>query len=245
MKSWKNWLIVIPARLGSTRLPRKPLADLAGKPLIVRVFERVAELERAGAQVVVATDSAEIMTECRKHKVRCEMTREDHPSGTDRVNEVASRHETKFILNIQGDEPFIEISDLEHLAIVMERANLPMGTLAVASTDHTAFTNPNVVKVVTDSTGRALYFSRAQIPYSRTGRESRPFLRHIGVYAFEKTALAKFCSLRKGNLEETESLEQLRALENGIPIHVAEAKHLTIGIDTPEDLREAREKFSV
>jgi 3-deoxy-manno-octulosonate cytidylyltransferase (CMP-KDO synthetase) len=245
MLSWDQWLIIIPARLGSTRLPDKPLVDLGGKPLIVRVYERVQSLKNAGAKIIVATDSEAVVKACEEYGVSAQMTRSDHTSGTDRCYEVASRFDHRFVMNVQGDEPFVDVNDLTALAKVMSSQESPqMGTLVYESSEAKDFTNPNVVKAVRSDDGYALYFSRSAIPYTReSANRTGRFWHHQGIYAFSRETLGKFCQLPQSPLEKLEALEQLRALENKISICLVPANKAAIGIDTPEDLEEARAKF--
>lgn len=242
------WLIVVPARLGSERLPRKPLADLGGRPLIVRTCENLAPLAAAGARIVVATDSPEVYEACTGAGIACETTRADHQSGTDRCWEVASRYPHELIMNVQGDEPFAPTPDLISLAQEFAaRSEADIGTLVFSTTDQTAAADPNVVKAVGTSSGWALYFSRATIPYDRDSqtRSHRParFWQHLGVYAFRRRRLQAFVALPPSPLETTEKLEQLRALENGWRILLHEARTHARGIDTPADLEAARARF--
>lgn len=243
---WKDWLIVVPARLHSTRLPRKPLADIKGKPLIVRVFDRLRPLVDAGAHVVVATDATEIQNCCQIFGIPCSMTRVEHTSGTDRCWEVASQHGHPFVMNVQGDEPFINIDDLTALAAAFYQSPKPeMATLVHKNMNAADFANPNVVKAVRGHNNFALYFSRSGVPYTRNRDPQEPFFfwQHLGVYAFQKNTLAQFCGLPPSALELRESLEQLRALDHRITIKLVEAHHPSIGVDTPEDLEAARAKF--
>lgn len=243
--NWNQWLIVIPARLQSSRLPEKPLQDLCGKALIVRVYERLQSLKDLGAQIVVATDSHKILDVCKKENIEAMMTDEKHQSGTDRVHELSQSFDHSYILNVQGDEPFVNLEDLERLTQLMESQNHDgMGTLIYKNRDLEEFQNPNVVKAVIGEHNRALYFSRAPIPYHRE-QEFTSFWQHIGIYAYSKNALEAFCKLPPHRLEELEKLEQLRALGNGIEILAMEAKETSLGIDTPEDLEKARKLFSV
>ncbi len=241
---WTPWLIIIPARLSATRLPRKPLADLGGKPLVVRVFERLEGIQRQGAEVLVATDAKEVMDACAAHGVPSQLTRADHPSGTDRCAEIAQKRSQKFILNVQGDEPFVHLEDLEALAQKMSRHQGKMGTLIHRNTKQSDYENPNCVKAVIDQEGRALYFSRSPIPYCRAPARFDFFWQHLGIYAFARQTLLDFCALPQHPLEKAESLEQLRALGHGLPILTAEALHPALGIDTPEDLEAARARFN-
>ncbi len=243
MIDWKQWLVVVPARLQSTRLPQKPLADLAGRPLVVRVYDRLRPWVEQGAEVVVATDDQSVMDACHKFEVPSLMTRKDHQSGTDRCAEIAQDQRHSFILNVQGDEPFLNLDDLEGLLRKMTKEQGQMGTLVHKNMRAEDFANPNCVKAVFDEVGRALYFSRSPIPYPRPPQQFSYFWQHVGVYAFARETLLQFCRYPQHHLEKTESLEQLRALGYGIPILISEAKHPSIGIDTPEDLEAARAKF--
>ena len=226
---------VIPARYGSTRFPGKPLALLAGRPLVVHVLERV----RAAAlfdRVWVATDDARIAAVVRDAGGEARLTRTDHGSGTERVAEVVQAlPEDAVVCNVQGDEPLLPAALLHDLVGCMEaEPGIDLATAAHPSTDVEAFANPNVVKVVVDAQHRALYFSRAPIPAdgARAG-----WLRHIGVYAWRRRALSRFVALPRGGLELREGLEQLRALEHGLPIRVLVTRHESLGVDTPEDLK--------
>jgi 3-deoxy-D-manno-octulosonate cytidylyltransferase len=238
-----QWLVIVPARLGSSRLPEKPLADLHGKPLIVRVVENLRPLIELGVKVVVATDDSRVVDVCHQAQIVASMTRGDHVSGTDRCFEIAQKEAGDFVLNVQGDEPFVQVSDLIRLMQVMESdTKADVGTLAINATDPLDFANANVVKVVLDATDRALYFSRGGIPVDRD-EPRQPYLRHIGVYSFRRAALERFCGLPSGKLEMREKLEQLRALENGMIVRVVMATRLTVGVDTAEDLEVARAYF--
>jgi 3-deoxy-manno-octulosonate cytidylyltransferase (CMP-KDO synthetase) len=244
-----GFVVIIPARLASTRLPNKPLADLGGKPMIVRVAERA---QASGAQrIIVATDHADIAAACAAHGIEACMTRADHPSGTDRIAEVArtlQRAPEAVVVNLQGDEPLIDPALLAACAARIGAA-VPMATCAhPLSAAEDAF-NPNVVKVVLDKAGRALYFSRATIPWHRDGfaQDRAAFppgyvpLRHIGLYAYSNAFLQQYPQLEASPLEAIEALEQLRVLWHGVPIAVhvtAEAPHA--GVDTPEDLARVR-----
>lgn len=237
-----QWLIVIPARLKSTRLPEKPLADLNGKPLVVRVYDKVAPLKKLGAQVLVATDSDRIVKACEQWGIETVMTREDHPSGTARVAEVAAKYQLPYVMNVQGDEPFINADDIKTLATQMAATPAArMGTLYYVNRDLEAFHNPNVVKVISDHEGYAIYFSRSPIPHHRQDvAKFQQFNQHLGVYAFKREAILQFAQWAPCALEQIESLEQLRALYHHMRIYLVEAKHSSIGIDTPEDLAHAR-----
>lgn len=243
-------LAVIPARLAATRLPRKPLRLIGGVPLVVRVWERVSALAIAD-RVVVATDSEEIASVVRDAGGEVALTRADHPSGTDRVAEVAALPRyagATQILNVQGDEPFVSEAALASaLAMVRERG-FPLGTAAVAAGDD-ARARPEVVKVVAADDGRALYFSRAGIPFPRDGAgnatSAAPVLQHIGVYAYAPEALARWVALPEHPLERCERLEQLRPLAAGITMGVAVIDEAPLrGVDTEADLEVANARWA-
>ena len=243
-------LIVIPARLGATRLPQKPLRDLAGKPLVVRVVERVQSFGLA-AEIVVATDSELVAAAVRAAGAHVALTRLDHPSGTDRVAEVAAlpayrAHDV--IVNVQGDEPFLASEAVMLAAGFVERAEFSIGTAACPD-DVSILDEPAVVKVVVDRTGRALYFSRAPIPFLRDAADSAVrnglVLRHIGIYAYTRAALERWVSLTPSALEMSERLEQLRPLADGLAIGVGITSPIAGGgIDTEDDLRRANASWS-
>ncbi|MGK5054061.1 3-deoxy-manno-octulosonate cytidylyltransferase [Janthinobacterium sp. RB2P8] len=239
------FIVIIPARLASTRLPGKPLADLGGKPMVVRVAEQ-ARLSGA-ARVIVATDHDSIRAACAAHGVEVCMTRADHPSGTDRIAEVArtlALPPDAVVVNLQGDEPLIDPSLLAACAAQIS-ATVPMATCAHPLHEVLDAFNPNVVKVVLDKNGRALYFSRATIPWHRDGfaqsKDSLPAgyvpLRHIGLYAYSNAFLQQYPQLSASPLEAIEALEQLRVLWHGVAIavHVTDSAPAA-GVDTPEDL---------
>src|ERR1700752_3412120 len=227
-------IAVIPARLASTRLPRKMLREIGGKPLIGVVYEAVRSSPLL-AEVIIATDSEEIMSVCREHGWKAQMTSSTHRSGTERVHEVSGREPADVYINVQGDEPLTRPEHIASLLEVMENPAAQVGTLMTpaAAAD---IPNPNAVKIVTDLSGRALYFSRATIPFDRDG--ARPaYFKHLGLYAYRKTALDRFVKLPESSLERSERLEQLRFLENGIDIYVAETPYDSVGVDTEEDLQ--------
>ena len=244
-----SFVVIIPARLASTRLPNKPLADLGGKPMVVRVAERAQQ--SGAARIIVATDHADIAAACAAHGIEACMTRADHPSGTDRIAEVARTlglAPDAVVVNLQGDEPLIDPALLAACAARIA-PDVPMATCAHPLSDVADTFNPNVVKVVLDRQGRALYFSRATIPWHRDGfaasREQLPAgyvpLRHIGLYAYSNAFLQRYPQLESSPLESIEALEQLRVLWHGVPIAVhvtAEAPHA--GVDTPADLERVR-----
>lgn len=241
-----EFLVVIPARLGSTRLPRKPLADIGGKPMVIRVAERAQQSK--AQSVVVATDSPEIQAACDEHRIECLLTSPDHPTGTDRIAEVAQLLKlpaNTLVVNVQGDEPLIPPDLINEVAQAL--ANNPacaISTIAVPITDDAEITNPNVVKVVLNRTGEAMYFSRASIPFVRDPDLSSEVthLRHLGIYAYRADFLQAYTRLDPAPPEQTEALEQLRALWNGyrIAVHTA-AKAPPAGVDTPEDLERVRQ----
>ncbi len=248
-----SFIVIIPARLASTRLPNKPLADLGGKPMVVRVAERAKE--SGAARIVVATDHADILAACAAHGIEACMTRADHPSGTDRIAEVARTlglPADAVVVNLQGDEPLIDPALLSACAARIG-AEVPMATCAHPLHDAADAFNPNVVKVVLDKLGRALYFSRATIPWHRDGfarsREALPAgyvpLRHIGLYAYSNAFLQQYPQLEPSPLETIEALEQLRVLWHGVPIavHVTDSAPAA-GVDTPEDLARVRSYFA-
>ncbi|OEZ61656.1 3-deoxy-manno-octulosonate cytidylyltransferase [Duganella sp. HH105] len=247
-----SFIAIIPARLASTRLPNKPLADLGGKPMVVRVAER-AQLAGA-ARVIVATDHEDIRAACVQHGVEVCMTRADHPSGTDRIAEVAralNLPADAVVVNLQGDEPLID-PELLQAAASRISAEVPMSTCAHPLHDAADAFNPNVVKVVLDKTGRALYFSRATIPWHRDAfaqsKDALPAgyvpLRHIGLYAYRNDFLQAYPALEVSPLEAIEALEQLRVLWHGYPIAVhVTASAPAAGVDTPEDLARVRQFY--
>jgi 3-deoxy-manno-octulosonate cytidylyltransferase (CMP-KDO synthetase) len=226
-------IAVIPARLASTRLPRKMLREIGGVPLVGRVYEAVRSCGLLD-EVIIATDSEEILEVCREHGWTARITSASHRSGTERVHEVAGGVAADVYLNIQGDEPLIRAEHIAALLEVMRDPMVQVGTLKTAAAEVDVH-NPNAVKVVTDAAGRALYFSRATIPFDRD--RARPaYFKHLGFYGYRKAALDRFVALPESSLERSERLEQLRFLENGIAIHVAETTHDTIGVDSEEDL---------
>lgn len=227
-------IAVIPARLASTRLPRKMLREIAGKPLVGSVYEAVRSSPLLD-DVIIATDSDEIMQVCCHHGWKTQMTSAAHRSGTQRVHELSNSIPADIYLNVQGDEPLTRPEHIAALLDVMQDSNVQVGTLRTTASA-ADITNPNAVKVVVDAVGRALYFSRSTIPYDRDGMSPR-YYKHLGFYAYRKVALDRFVALPESSLERSERLEQLRFLENGIPILVGETPYDTIGVDTEEDLR--------
>lgn len=225
---------VIPARLASTRLPRKMLRDLAGQPLLAYVYQAVRSCPLLD-DVIIATDSDEITSLCRERGWNARMTSNAHRSGTERVHEISNYIAADVYLNVQGDEPLTQPEHIEALVDLMRDPAVEVGTLKTPA-ESVDIGNPNAVKVTTDIAGRALYFSRATIPYDRDGT-SPPYFKHLGFYAYRKSTLDRFVGLPESSLERSERLEQLRFLENGISIHVAETSHDSVGVDTEEDLR--------
>ena len=233
--------VVIPARYASTRLPGKPLLDIAGKPMVVRVAEQA--LKSGASEIVIATDFEKILQVAAQHNIKAVMTRVDHTSGTDRIAEVAQTlnwADDDIVVNVQGDEPLIDpilINQVaEHLAL---NSAAVMATACHGIHDEPSMINPNIVKVVMDANGNAMYFSRAPIPYPRDDayKQAIQAHRHIGIYAYRVGFLKKYATLAPANLEKIESLEQLRVLQNGYKIGVAVTKYAPVtGVDTQEDL---------
>jgi 3-deoxy-manno-octulosonate cytidylyltransferase (CMP-KDO synthetase) len=234
---------IIPARYASRRFPGKPLHPIAGKPLIQHVVERCT-LAKSLSEVIVATDDARIRDVAQRF-CRVEMTRADHPSGSDRIAEVAARCDCDAVVNIQGDEPLIDPAVID--AVSGALGGNEMSTAATLIKDPSEYDNPNVVKVVVNSAGRALYFSRRTIPFvrdaaSRSVRErlaAFPFLKHLGIYGYRRETLLRLVKFPVSPLEAAEKLEQLRALENGIQIAVVKVDYDGVSVDTPEDAAKA------
>jgi 3-deoxy-manno-octulosonate cytidylyltransferase (CMP-KDO synthetase) len=249
-----SFVVLVPARLASTRLPGKPLANIAGLPMVVRVAQRAAL--SGASSVVVAADHADIVAACAAHGVRALLTRTDHATGSDRLAEACALlglDGADLVVNVQGDEPLIEPELINACADELRRhPDCVMSTAAHPIESHTELDNPNVVKVVLDGQNRALYFSRAPIPWWRDGRSAgRPemsspaALRHIGLYAYQAGFLRRFSTLAESPLERVEALEQLRVLWHGerIAVHVS-ASRPAAGVDTPEDLARVRALFA-
>lgn len=243
------FVVVIPARYASTRLPAKPLADIGGKPLIQWVYEQACKSD--AQRVVIATDDARIAQAAHTFGAEVVMTRATHESGTDRIHEVASQlgfSGDTVVVNVQGDEPLIPPSVINQVAANLVRSGAPMATLCEPLHHYDDIMNPNMVKVVVNQAGMALYFSRAAIPFDRdqfsNGKESAYYngwYRHLGIYAYRKSLLDQFVSWGACALEQTEKLEQLRALWHGAQIHVAPAvESLPAGVDTSADLERVR-----
>jgi 3-deoxy-manno-octulosonate cytidylyltransferase (CMP-KDO synthetase) len=234
---------VIPARYASVRFPGKSLAVIAGKPMIQHVWERATQ-SRYLNQVVIATDDERIAAVARGFGAPVRMTRTDHASGTDRVAEVAASTDAQIIVNIQGDEPLIDPGAIDTAILaLLDEPGCEMATLKRRISTQAEIENPNVVKVVTARNGDALYFSRWPVPFDRGSGGA--WWKHIGLYVYRRALLMGYSSLPVGPLEEAERLEQLRALENCIPIRVAETEYDTIGVDTPEDLTAVLQLFSL
>jgi 3-deoxy-manno-octulosonate cytidylyltransferase (CMP-KDO synthetase) len=229
---------VIPARYASTRFPGKPLVDIQGKPMIQRVYENVINCN-IFTEVVVATDDIRIEKVVKGFGAKVVLTSTEHQSGTDRCGEVIKNLHNKFdiVVNIQGDEPMVNPLQLKELIDIFKNPQAQIATLKSLIKNDEDITNPNVVKVVTSLGGKALYFSRSTIPFNRNN-STVSYFKHIGLYAYTMDALKKIIQLPIGNLEKIESLEQLRWLENGYNVYVAESNFNNIGIDTPEDLIE-------
>jgi 3-deoxy-manno-octulosonate cytidylyltransferase (CMP-KDO synthetase) len=238
-------IAIIPARLASTRLPRKALRQIAGQPLIGRVYNAVRSSSLL-EDVIVATDSEEILELCRQNGWHARLTSPAHRSGTERVHEVAQSVAAEVYVNVQGDEPLTRPEHIASLLQVMKDLAVQVGTLKTPCAAE-EINNPNAVKVVTDAAGRALYFSRATIPHHRDKEapDGAGYFKHLGIYAYRKPALDRFVALPESSLERSERLEQLRFLESGIAIYVAETPFDTIGVDTEEDLQRAEELLRV
>ena len=231
-------IAVIPARLESTRLPRKMLREIAGKPLAGWVYEAVCRSPLL-SDVILATDSKEILDTCSRHGWKAQMTSSTHRSGTERVHEVSNSIAADVYVNVQGDEPMVRPEHIAALLDVMKDPAILVGTVKTPCPEEEIH-NPNAVKVVTAADGRALYFSRATIPFDRDKSEAKYF-KHLGIYAYRKAALDRFVALPESTLDKTERLEQLRFLENGIPIYVAETPYDSIGVDVEDDFRRVAE----
>jgi 3-deoxy-manno-octulosonate cytidylyltransferase (CMP-KDO synthetase) len=227
---------VIPARYASSRFPGKALATLAGRSILEHVHERVS-MSRYVDIVIIATDDERIAQEARRFGAQVRMTRSDHPSGTDRVAEVASSEDAAIVVNVQGDEPLIDPGAIDAAILpLIEEPAIQMATLSKRIEDEREISNPNVVKVVTDRLRNALYFSRSAVPHVRVGGDRPAFFKHTGLYVFRRAFLLRYPDLPIGPLEQAERLEQLRALENGFKIRVIETEYESFGVDTPEDL---------
>ncbi|MFB4331513.1 3-deoxy-manno-octulosonate cytidylyltransferase [Paenibacillus sp. CR_12] len=228
---------VIPARYGSTRFPGKPLANIKGKAMIEHVYLNVLQAKSI-SEVLVATDDQRIIDKVEAFGGKCILTSGNHQTGTDRIAECLSVINADIIINVQGDEPLIDGKMLDELIqSFKEHPELQMATFKSKIKHLSDVDDPNVVKVITNSDGKAIYFSRSPIPYNRDMRDDVDYYKHIGVYAYKKSFLSQFVKLQQSPLELAESLEQLRALENGISIKVVDTDHILISVDTPEDLK--------
>jgi 3-deoxy-manno-octulosonate cytidylyltransferase (CMP-KDO synthetase) len=225
---------IIPARLGSTRLPRKILRDIAGRPMLAWVYE-AARASKLLNEVIVATDSDEILEVCKKSGYNVRMTSPECKSGTERVVEISRAVNADVYVNVQGDEPLTRPEHLDVLVELMQNPEVQVGTIKTPCRA-VDINNPNAVKVVTDLSGKALYFSRATIPFDRDKAGTVDYFKHLGFYGYQKPALESFMLWPESQLERSERLEQLRFLDNGIPIHVTETPFDTVGVDTEEDL---------
>lgn len=230
-----NAIAVIPARLGSTRLARKVLREIAGKPMVQRVYE-AAKTCPLLHDVIIATDADEVLKLAKSNGWNAQITSSSHRSGTDRVHEVAQRIPADVYVNIQGDLPLLRPEQIEALLKPLERPEVMVSTVKTPCRPE-EIGNPNAVKVVADKNGRALYFSRSTIPYDRDRSGNIQYFKHLGLYAYRKAALERFCSLPESKLEAAERLEQLRLLENGIDIYVEETPFGSVEVDTEEDLK--------
>jgi 3-deoxy-manno-octulosonate cytidylyltransferase (CMP-KDO synthetase) len=239
MPSSFSAIAIIPARLASTRLPRKVLREIAGQQMITRVYE-AARRSPLLQDVIIATDSEEVLQLAQASGWKAQMTSDKHRSGTDRVYEVAQRVAADVYVNIQGDEPLARPEHLDALLRPMQDPKVMVSTIKTPCPPQDV-DNPNAVKVVTDPNGRALYFSRSRIPFDRDKTGAVSYFKHLGFYAYRRAALDRFCNLPESKLEAAERLEQLRFLDNGIDIYVAETPFNTLGVDTEEDLRRVEE----
>lgn len=238
-------IAVIPARYASTRFPAKLMQDLGGKTVILRTYEAALKTGLFD-DVFVVTDSQEIFTEITSNAGKAIRSKKEHESGSDRIAEAVEQLDVDIVVNVQGDEPFLNVQALEQLIAVFKKDSarqVDLASLMIEITDEAEINNPNNVKVVTDQSGFALYFSRSVVPYPRDRNAGARYFRHIGLYAFRKQALLDFHSLPMKALEATEKLEQLRYLEFGRRIKMVQTTHAGIGIDTPEDLEKARKMF--
>lgn len=233
-------MIIIPARIGSSRFPNKVLADIGGIPMVIRTAMAVQDID----SVAIATDSEEVIAIAKEHDIQAVMTKESHQSGTDRIYEAAQKlglQEDEIIINVQGDEPFIEtdvVKSIHHLTNTNKNDDLIMMNSCYKVISNPEADDPNIVKVVTDETDIALYFSRSKIPYPRD-HHFNDYKGHLGIYGFTMKSLAKFCTINASPLEDIEKLEQLRALYHGYKVAMVEVETESFGIDTPEDLEKA------
>ncbi|NIA15824.1 MAG: 3-deoxy-manno-octulosonate cytidylyltransferase [Nitrospiraceae bacterium] len=237
-------LTIIPARFASTRFPGKIIAPLAGKPLVVHTYERALQA-RLVSDVVIATDAQEVAEAVRPFGANVVMTRPDHPSGTDRIAEVAANTDADIIVNVQGDEPLIDPNTIDAtIRPLLDEPGLPMATVRHQITDPDKIADPNIVKVIADASGHAIYFSRTPIPYIRdeADRAANPacYWQHIGLYVYRRDFLLEYAQMPQTPLEQLEKLEQLRVIENGYSIAVVGTEYTCVGVDTPEDLELVR-----
>ena len=229
---------VIPARYASSRFPGKALVEIGGKTMLQHVWERASQARYLN-DVIIATDDERILNAAAGFKARVTMTRADHLSGTDRVAEIASASDAQIIVNIQGDEPLIDPAAIDAAVLgILDHEETLMGTLKKRIQRSSEITDPNVVKVVTDREDNAIYFSRSPIPYAR---DSAAYFKHVGLYVYRRDFLLVYSDLPVGPLEKSERLEQLRALENGIPIAVVTVDYDAVGVDVPDDVRRVEE----
>jgi 3-deoxy-manno-octulosonate cytidylyltransferase (CMP-KDO synthetase) len=235
---------VIPARFSSTRFPGKVLALISSKPMLQHVYERASQA-RYLTSVIIATDDGRIYEAAKGFGARVRLTRSDHLSGTDRVAEVAASETAEIIVNIQGDEPLIDPAAIDAAILpVVHEPEVLMATLKKRIENPREISDPNVVKVITDRAGDAVYFSRCPIPYLREGDAATPHFKHIGLYVYQREFLLEYSTLPVGPLETAERLEQLRALENGYRIRVTETEYESLGVDTPADLDRVSSLFA-
>jgi 3-deoxy-manno-octulosonate cytidylyltransferase (CMP-KDO synthetase) len=237
-------IIVIPARLRSTRLPSKVLLDLGGKPVIQRVYEACLKAT-LHHEIWIAADSEEVFNICKGFTSNVLMTKEEHPSGTDRIAEVIETVTCDMVVNVQGDEPFFDAGIIDRLITALQQSDAVMASVCAPVANIEELNNPNLVKVITDVNGNAIYFSRFAVPFSRDREveDISVYKKHMGVYAYKASFLKEFITMPVSFLESTEKLEQLRAIENGYKIKMIEVKGIEKGIDTPEDLELARKKI--
>lgn len=234
-----NTVVIIPARLHSTRLPRKVLLDIAGKPMIQHVYEAAAQAAGIDS-VYIATDSEEIGTVCTHFTSNIILTSNKHPSGTDRLAEAVTSISCDAVINVQGDEPLIDPRLITDIANALAQGEVRMCSAMHRINDTADLSSPHAVKVVTDTQGHALYFSRAAIPYGEADNNTSPLFRHIGIYGYTKTFLQQFAAMPPSPLEQHERLEQLRVLEHGYRIQMIETTYEPIGVDTSQDLERVR-----
>jgi 3-deoxy-manno-octulosonate cytidylyltransferase (CMP-KDO synthetase) len=237
-------IIVIPARLKSTRLPHKVLLDLGGKPVIQRVYDACLKAT-LHHEIWIAADSNEVFDVCKQFTPNVLITKETHPSGTDRIAEVIEKITCDIVVNVQGDEPFFDAGIIDRLITTLQQSDAVMASVCAPVQSLEELNNPNLVKVVTDVYGNAIYFSRFAIPFSRDKevKDVSVYKKHMGVYAYKASFLKEFITMPVSFLESTEKLEQLRAIENGYKIKMIEVRNIEKGIDTPADLEFARKKI--